>query len=588
MPILEARGLRFAYRPPAPPEDRPRPAAGGAPALDGVDVALEAGALTAVMGPTGAGKSTLVRALHRAIPCFFRGDLAGEVRLGGSSLEGRSVADLAGEVGVVFQDFEYQLFSSNCALEVAFGPENLRVPPEEVRRRVARCLEVCGLAGFEEREPSTLSGGEKQRLAIAAVLAVEPRVLLLDEPTTDLDPRGKKDLHRLLLRLRDSGCAVLIVDTETEEISRADRLLLLSEGRVAGSGPPAGLLTDVALLERCAVRSPEMVQVQHGLGLPLRLCGPEECRELLQAAGLRPAPGALPRLGDRPAGAPGGAGAAGVPEIFRLERARYAYPEGEEALRGIDLVIRRGEFIALLGANGSGKTTLAKVLAGILEPRKGSVSFLGSPISASPPSSIARRVGYIFQNPDHQIAAATVAEEVGFALANFGASREEIDRRVAEVLPIVGLVGKEGEDPYVLTKGERQRVALASVLSYGPEVIIMDEPTTGLDEREQRRVMRLLARLNREGRTVIIVTHALPIVAEFARRAVVLVEGSVAADDSAGAVLGDAALLGDAGLDLLPVTRLGALHGVAAITPAEFVAACGGRLADPPGQGRRA
>lgn len=576
MPILEATGLRFAYRAPASPADSPFPPVAGVPALDGVEVALEAGTLTGVMGSTGAGKSTLIRALHRAIPCFYRGDLLGEVRLGGSSLQGRTVADLAGVIGVVFQDFEYQLFSSNCALEVAFGPENLGVPPGEMRGRVARCLEVCGLAGFEDREPSTLSGGEKQRLAIAAVLAMQPRVLLLDEPTTDLDPRGRRQLHDLLHGLRGSGCAILVADAESERMARADRLLLLSGGRAIGSGPPADLLTDVALLERCAARPPEMVRVQHGLGLPPRLCDPEECREVLEAAGLRPAPGSLPRLGDRAAGAPPGA-AAGAPEVFRLEGARHAYPEGEEALRGVDLVVRRGEFIAVLGANGSGKTTLAKMLAGILAPRKGSVSLLGSPIPAARASEVARRVGYIFQNPDHQIAAATVAEEVGFALENFGASREEIERRVAEVLPIVGLQGKEGEDPYVLTKGERQRVALASVLSYGPEVIVMDEPTTGLDEMEQRRVMLLLARLNREGRTVIIVTHALPIVAEFARRALVLAQGTVVADGSARDVLCDAGLLGDAGLDLLPVARLGALDGVTAITPAEYVAACGGR-----------
>jgi energy-coupling factor transport system ATP-binding protein len=181
----------------------------------------------------------------------------------------------------------------------------------------------------------------------------------------------------------------------------------------------------------------------------------------------------------------------------------------------------------------------------------------------------------VFQNPDHQIAAATVAEEVGFALENFGADRGTIARRVAEVLPIAGLEGRGGADPFALTKGERQRVALASILVYRPEVIVMDEPTTGLDEREQKRVMRLLARLNEAGHTVLCITHALPIVARFARRVLVMAEGRILADGSTREILADPAILAAAGTTTLPVTRLGALHGLHVLTPGEFAAACG-------------
>jgi energy-coupling factor transport system ATP-binding protein len=558
MSLLRAEGLRFTYR----AAESVRRAA----ALDGLDLSLEPGRLTGIMGPTGAGKSTLVRALHRAIPCFFRGDLEGAVRLRGEPLDGRTVSDLAGAIGVVFQDFEYQLFSTTCALEAAFGPLNLGVPADEAWRRARESLAACGLAGFDEREPSTLSGGEKQRLAIAAVLSMRPDVILLDEPTTDLDPRGKRDLYDLLGRLRRSGPALLIVDPETEEMARADRVLLLSEGRAAGSGPPSDLLIDLPLLRRCGVRPPQMVEVLAGLGLPPRLCGPEECAAIVRRAGLAPRPGDGEGAGSA-GGEPGG------PDILRLERIRFSYPDGPEVLRGVDLRIRRGEFIALLGANGSGKTSLAKILAGILPPAGGRALLDGAPIDAAGAARAARRVGYIFQNPDHQIAAASVAEEVAFALENFGAPRPEIEREVAEALLVVGLRGLEAEDPFVLSKGERQRVALASVLSYRPEVIVMDEPTTGLDDREQRRVMGLLRRLNDRGHTVVIITHSLPVVAEHARRVVVLDGGRVVADGPVRDVLGSP---GAAGLETLPVVRLGALFGGVTLTPAEFVARCGG------------
>jgi energy-coupling factor transport system ATP-binding protein len=595
-PILEAAGLRFAYRAPwseeAPAgagdadtapvtsgEDGPRP-----PALDGVTLSLEPGRLTVLMGPTGAGKSSLVRALHRAIPAFFPGDLRGEVRLRGRSLDGLGVADLAGEIGVVFQDFEYQLFSSTCALEVAFGPQHLGVPVPEIRRRVRECLGVCGLAGFDEREPSALSGGEKQRLAIAAVLALRPEVLLLDEPTTDLDPRGKRELHRLLRRLRDEGRTVLLVDTETEEAASADRLVLMRAGRIVAAGAPADLLRDPARLEACGVRPPEMVQVLAGLGLEPAVCDPDECRDRILAAGFRPRPAdrppTAPAAGSGAAGGAAGSGgtgdggaATGEP-IIRAEAVRFGYPDGTEALAGVTLRIAAGEFVAILGSNGSGKTTLAQVMAGILPPAGGRVLLHGLEPGPRRAAEIARRVGYVFQNPDHQIAAPTVADEIGSALRNFGVPAPEVARRAAAVLPLLGLAGREDRDPFILTRGERQRVALGAVLAYGPEVIIMDEPTTGLDEREQLRVMRLLADLNARGHTIVVITHALPVAAAFARRVVVLRGGRVAADGPTADLLLDAALLEEAGLAPTPAARLAVLLGLRAVTPAAIAARC--------------
>ncbi len=534
------------------------------------DVALEVGAgeTAVVLGASGAGKSTLLGTLNGVVPAFLRGELGGEIVRFGTP-QGPAppaVAALSREVATVFQDFESQLFATEVALEVAFGPENHGIAPEEIAGRVRAALAVVGLEGFESRRPSELSGGEKQRLAIAAALALEPRLLVLDEPTTDLDPVGKARVLEVLGRLgRERGTAVVIAEHETEELAVADRALLLEDGAVARSGTAAAVLGDGEALEARGVRAPQvpMLLRRLGVGDGAEGAGVAEAARMLAAAGHRVDPERAAALAAADPPAPGG------PPLIEVERLTHRYagapPGAPPALAGVDLEVRAGEFLALLGANGSGKSTLARHWNGLLAPETpgARIAFRGRDVASLPRGALAREVGYVFQNPDHQIFCATVEEEVAFGPRNFGLDEATVGARVRAALETVSLGGYGGRDPFALTKGERQRVAVASVLAMDPAVLVLDEPTTGLDHRDQRRMMDLLRRLNGEGRTVIIITHHIWVALEYARRIVLLAGGRIVRDGPVREVIADREALAAARVTPPPVVRLGLEMGAA-------------------------
>ncbi|MDR5682566.1 MAG: energy-coupling factor transporter ATPase [Armatimonadota bacterium] len=515
-PALRLSGVGFTYRDAA------------SPALDGVDLAVHRGEMVAVVGPSGAGKSTLCLCANGLIPHFVRGTLSGRVEVFGAPTRDRTVSQLARDVGLVFQDFEAQLFSTSVELEVAFGPENFAVPPDEIRRRVAHALQTVGLTGFERREPATLSGGEKQRLAIASVLALQPGILVMDEPTTDLDPLGKESVFEVGRRLRREATTLLVVEHETEEVTAADRVVVLDGGRIVAQGPPSEVLVRSHWLEKVGVRPPGAAHLLALLGEE-PILDEDEATARLRRLGRRIPLGVLEALRRRDAARSARYG----DPVLVVEGLVHRYEGGVEALRGVDLVIRRGEFVAVLGQNGSGKTTLVKHFNGLLQPTAGEVRVGGQSTRRQSVSRLGRVVGYVFQNPDHQIFAETVFDEVAFGPRNHGLAPEEVHARVAEALAAVGMTGREGDDPFVLTKGERQRVAVASVLATRPQVIVLDEPTTGLDDREQRNMMELVRRLNERGHTIVCVTHSMWVAAEYAHRVVVMKDGQVWMDGTA-------------------------------------------------------
>jgi len=327
-------------------------------------------------------------------------------------------------------------------------------------------------------------------------------------------------------RLTGEGVTMLVADHETEDALAADVLVVLCQGEVAYSGPPEELLRDPARCRELGVRPLEMPELFARLGRSERPLTPEEAIEIARSEGWTLAPGAL-------AAASGGTspehGAGEV--IIEVEDVRFTYPEGDaEALAGLSAQIREGEFVVILGENGSGKTTLAKHLNGLLRPASGRVTVNGLDTRKASAQEMARQVGYLFQNPDHQIFAETVAAEIAFGPRNLGVHADEIEVRVRESLRMVGLEGYEERDPFVLTKGERQRVALASILAQRPRVIVFDEPTTGLDGPQQEEMMERLAELNRGGQTIIIITHCTWAAAGYARRALVMDQGLLVAD----------------------------------------------------------
>lgn len=558
MTAIEVRGVSFSYT--KAPSSRK--------ALREITFLQELSEFVVIAGASGAGKSTLCRILNGLIPTFTKGDFHGEVRILGESVGGRRVAQNARRVGLVFQDFEAQLFSTNVALEVAFGPENFGIPREEIGRRVRKALSLVGLDGVEGRDPSRLSGGQKQRLALASVLSMEPDVLVLDEPTTDLDPAGKQEVFRLFDRLRGTTKALLMVEHETEEMSAADRIVLMDRGCMVHDERAEDLLHKPNIIERYGLRSVGTTALFERLGLSDGPLHPEEAASYLRRQGwaVQPERAAAADMRDRTR-----AQGYGEP-VIEVRDLVHVYEDGKEALSGVSFAIRRGEVLALIGQNGSGKTTLAKHFNRLLLPTRGSVRVFGRDTRAWRMSELGQRVGYVFQNPDHQIFADTVWEEVSFGPRNAGLLREEVERRTVGALHAVDLSGYEREDPFSLTKSERQRIAVASVLATEPEILILDEPTTGLDAPQQRSMMRLVERLNQRGMTVLLITHSMWTVTHYAHRCMVMKEGRLIADGPTRAIFGQEDLLRSAQLTPPGVVRLGHLLGWTALSVDELAA----------------
>ncbi len=548
------------------------------PALAGVRFSQRAGEMVGVMGAAGTGKSSLARCLNAIIPGFEHGRFEGLVRIHGRAVNGSRVCEMAPAVGMVFQDFEAQLFSTNVAHEVAFAMEQVGLAPHEIRARLGPALAAVGLAGFEDRDPTSLSGGEKQRLAIASVLAVQPSVIVLDEPTTDLDPEGRAEVFELIRKLRDRGLSLLIIEHETEEMRECDRIVVIRDGRIVAEGPPERILSDTRLLNESGIRPPGLNLVLDALGIEGYAANVDEAEALLRRAlrvpaRFEPEPDFAPLSPAQPQPA-----ATQDTPLVEIDNLTHVYGGTVRALDSVSLRIDPGEFVAIIGQNGSGKTTLAKQIVGLLQPTAGRVMLAGRDRSTLGAAEAAAMVGYVFQNPDHQIFAGTVAQEVAFGPRNFGLPPDEIERRCDRVLKAVGLDAMRDKDPFLLGRGERQRLAVASVLVLQPRLLILDEPTTGLDYPQQRRIMDLIGELNRAGTAIVIITHTPWLVAEYARRAVLMRKGQKLFDGAVRDLFRHEELLATAAFRLPEVTALSRHFGMVALNAHELAQALRGAL----------
>ena len=491
-------------------------------ALKGVSVSVSEGEVVAVVGPTGAGKTTLCKVLSGIIPNFGAyDDFKGNVTVDGKSTLGKRVGEISRSCAMVFQDYESQLFRTTVELEVAFGPENLCLSRDEILKRVRRSLELVGLVGFEKRYSFALSGGQKQRLAIASMLALQPKVLILDEATSDLDPRGKREVYAVVRRLLDEGAirSLVMVDHHLDKVAEfADRVVLMDSGRVVMEGGTEDVLSEVDLLRSLGLNPPEPAELFHDLGLrskPLPMTV-EEALERMPALRNFRKPSEEEVNSREPA--------------VEVEDLWFAYPGGDWVLKGVNLTVRSGEMVGLIGQNGSGKTTLAQTIMGILKPGRGRVRLFGKDVTSQDLMERAVTVGYVFQNPDYQIFTKSVYEEIAYGLRARGMGEEEVRKRVEEIARMVGLSALLDEDPFFLPKAHRQRVAVASVLALNPKVVILDEPSTGLSPGETRALMDLARELNRKGTTFIIITHEMWVVAEYCNRVVLMSDGNVVLD----------------------------------------------------------
>ncbi|RLG98797.1 ABC transporter [Candidatus Bathyarchaeota archaeon] len=542
MEIIKTENLTYTYP------------IGEKPAFSNVSITINKGEFVLLTGPSGCGKTTLCRCFNGLIPHFYNGTLEGKITVAGMDVTEHPIHEFAQHVGLVFQNPENQLFALSVEKDVAFALENLGLPREEIRRRVDWALEVTGITDLKDRAPYELSGGQQQRVAIASVLAMKPDVIVLDEPTSFLDPLSAKKIFDVIGGLnRELGITIILVEHRLDLAARyADRIIVMDEGKIILDGKPREVFSseEARLVGVGIPRATRLYQILKGMGLDLGgvPITSEEASKMVREALTRRAPSKNP-LGRREAGTqvlP--AGKVGSKNVIEVEDVYYTYPNGVEALRGVSLKIREGEFVAIMGQNGAGKTTLVKHFNGLLKPTRGRVLIDGVETRGVSVARLARKVGFVFQNPDHQLFCETVEKEVAFALKNFGFDEETTRKRVDWALNILDLTEYRDVSPFMLSGGERKRVALASVLAWDPEVLILDEPTIGQDYRQKERLMNFIMQLNAQGKTVIIVTHDVEFVAECKPRVILMAEGKILADGDPHKVLTDLNLLERASL----------------------------------------
>ncbi len=536
------------------------------PVLKRVSLDVQRGELVVLMGRSGSGKSSLCYALNGLVPQFIRGEWTGTVTVDGHSTTQSPVWQQANRVGMVFQDFETQLISTNveaelrCALEAQGGTRGF-ADEESFREHVRRLLDLVGLPGLERRDPFSLSGGQRQRMVVASVLVREPQVIVMDQPLTDLDPAGRRRFLRLLAELKAKGTTIIVAGHGVEDLMEADRVCVLDEGEIAWQGTPRELLGRPDLAERYGVSPYPLAACFQGRGAQPLPATVEEAWQLADMLGLSIV---APQLHEQDSDVVRSEPPATLLEFSNVSA---SYEPGVPALSRVSVSFQAGEFVAILGQNGSGKSTLAKLCNGLLMPSEGRVAVLGKEIPQT--GSLSSVVGYVFQNPDHQIFAETVRKEVAFGAENAGCSPGECDARVTEALQAVGLTGAEERDPFSLTKGERQRVAVASILAAKPRILIVDEPTTGLDAEESARMMTMMRALHRQGHTIIVITHDMGIVANYATRCVLMRDGAILADGPTREMFSDPERLRSAALALPPLTRFAQRWGATLLTVEE-------------------
>ncbi|RHJ40764.1 MULTISPECIES: energy-coupling factor transporter ATPase [unclassified Collinsella] len=579
--MIECRGVSFSYD-------------GAVPALDGVDLNIEDGEFFCILGGNGSGKSTFAKHLN----ALLQPD-AGTVCVNGmDASDPELVYDIRSTAGMVFQNPDDQLVATLVEDDVAFGPENLGVESAQIAQRVREALKAVGLVGFERHETHALSGGQKQRVALDGVLAMEPRVLILDEASSMLDPRGHKGLMKACHALHDRGMTIVMITHFMEEASEADRVAVFRAGRVAMLGTPEEIL----------MRADELAQLN--LDMPASCCLGMELRakgvpvhaqvrevdmvaEIAQTYAERSGAGTVGQSSAPQSEIVGGTVSASneddVPEpVIELSHVSYSYslsarerrrwrkrsavadksnkqalwgndPSSPWALRDVSLTVRRGEFLGLAGHTGSGKSTLVQHLNGLIRPQEGSVRALGLDLSnKKDAAAVKAKVGVVFQYPERQLFAETVAQDVAFGPHNLGLPQDEVDRRVESSLSRVGLdlstVGDKS--PFELSGGQQRRVAFAGVLAMEPEVLVLDEPMAGLDPAARRDFLELIDRLHRNGLTVVMVSHSMDDLANCCDRIVVMNEGAVFAEGTPEQVFAHADELKSIGLGVPAAQRM--------------------------------
>jgi energy-coupling factor transport system ATP-binding protein len=505
MACIEIENLRFTY----PSRETPT--------LHGITTRVPRGVFVLLTGPTGCGKSTLLRTLNGLIPHASAGTLTGTVHLNGKDIATQPLATTCQQVSLLFQNPDDQLFCTLVEDEIAFGLENLGFPPEEIQERITIALEQVGLSGFESRQISSLSGGEKQRVALAAVCAMRPQVLLLDEPTSHLDPKGTREILNIVNSLNNEmGITVVLATHRTKEVAPlCDHVWLMEDGRICLDLPKADAFQDATPYQRLGVQVP--VDASPNAPTPsLKRASNVERQETL----------------------------------LNIQNLHFRYPNTDkDAVCDISCEVPRGEVLAIMGANGSGKTTLIHLIAGLLRPSAGEIRIDGKLCNRMKLHQLAGKVGIVFQDPDLLLQAETVRDEVAFGPKNLKFPAQILENRIDGTLARFDLRNLDSEAPYSLSRGQRQRVAVAATFSLHPGLFLLDEPTTGQDAQHLHQLMdELCDEIRRENKTLIFATHDTELTLKYADRVLLLREGAVIFDGAPNAAFANPELLQQASL----------------------------------------
>ena len=531
--------------------------------LSDINLEFKKGEFVLLAGPSGCGKSTLVRCLNRLVPEISGGSFSGRVLLNGKDLRNEKIHRLALEVRMIFQNPETQLFCLTVGEDVSLGPQNLGLPKTEVLSRVEKALKAVRLEKLRNHFIFTLSGGEKQRTAIGGNLAMEPEILVLDEPTSDLDPVGTKEVIELLRRLNEEKQTTLIlIEHKLDSVfEMADRMLVMDEGRLILDGKPSELLYhEEEKLKKLGIHPPQLTEIARFLdpdsGASIDPSYENILKHLNELLKSHSVENQQSPDRTKPENSTSILSSKESLPYVRIENLCYRLEDGTEILKTINLDIKKGEFLALLGHNGAGKTTLAGHLIGFCRPSCGKILLNGKDIEGYSTAQLSQQVGYLFQNPDSQIFMDSVEAEVRFGLENLGMPEEKIEKLSNEALEIMELSEYKKRHPHSLSRGQRQRLAVASILALEPDLIVLDEPTTGQDRGHMLKFMDKIRELNKQGKTIVLITHDMELVAEYAERVVLMKHGKILLDGTTENVFLSPVELDEAGLIPPLVSRL--------------------------------
>lgn len=516
MGLIEIKNLTYTY----PQADTP--------ALKKINLTIDQGEFILLTGPSGCGKTTFCRTLNGLIPNFYNGKIEGKVIINGLNTADHTTTELAQHVGLIFQNPDNQIFALTVEKDLAFGLENLGKSKQEMYKEINWAADVTGIQHLRQRATHELSGGQKQRLTIASVLAMHPMIVVMDEPTSFLDPVGAEHIFTVLDQLnKELNITVIIIEHRIDIASKyVDRILVFDEGEIRSDGDPITVLSDedTRLL---------------GVGIPRILTLASRFKNMNN---FNPLPvtaeqfyqSILNKLPQRKTVTKKQqqeffeiSGEHHHKPLIETSKLSFTYPGNVQALKEVDLTINAGDYVAIMGENGAGKTTLVKHFNGLLRPEEGEVFFDGKNIANKSVAQLARKIGLVFQNPDDQLFEETVEKEISFALHNFGVKESLIDKRVNWALNLLDIQKYKDKSPFTLSGGERKRVALASVLAWDPDVLVLDEPTIGQDYGQKEKLRHFLMQLRTQGKTVVIVTHDVEFVAESQPHIVLMTGGRV-------------------------------------------------------------